>query len=93
LATFKVSTSDLRSLTSQLSALVGELGQAAQFSPDYGAAGHPRVESGLQAFFSDWSDGLDKIESNINELTQRLSGASDKYDGIDQSVASAFQLG
>ena len=91
MATFKVSTEDLRSLASQLSGLVGELGRAGQVVPDYGAVGNPRVESRLQSFFSDWSDGLDKIERNLNEITQRLSGAGDEYDGTDQAVAGAFQ--
>jgi hypothetical protein len=92
-ADFTVSTDDLRSLVSQLSTLSGDLGQAGHFSPDPGAGGDPGVESSIQSFFSDWSDGLNKIETNINELSQRLSGASDKYDGVDQSIASALQPG
>jgi hypothetical protein len=92
-ATFTVSTDDLRSLVSQLSTLVGELGAAGNFQPDWGAAGEPQVESSLQSFYSDWSDGLHTIETNINELSNRLSAASDNYDSTDQSIARALQTG
>ena len=70
---------------------MGELGQAGQITPDYGAAGHPRVESGLQSFFSDWSEGLQQIQTNLTHFTERLSGASDGYESTDQSIASEFQ--
>jgi hypothetical protein len=88
--TFKVSTEELGSLASQLSRLVGELGQAGQLTPDYGVAGHPHVESSLKSFFDDWSDGLHQIEQHLSELTQRLSSAGAHYDGTDQTLAGEF---
>lgn len=93
MSSFKVSTEDLQAFASQLSGLVGELGDAGGFSPDFSAAGSPRVESMLESFFAEWSDGLLEIQDNINQLTGRLSGAGEEYDGTDQAIATAFQPG
>lgn len=90
MGSFAVSTEDLQALVSSLSALVDELGQAGSFSPDVGSAGSPNVESSMQSFFSEWSDGLHKIQENIDEFTERLSVAAQKYQGTDSSIASAF---
>jgi len=92
-SSFKVSTEDLRALAGQLSGLVAELGQAGEMTIDGASAGEPRVEASIDSFFSDWSEGLSKIQTTLSEVMSRLSGASDDYDQADQSIAGAFGPG
>lgn len=90
MATFTVCTDDLQALVSSLSGLAGELKQAGHVSLDPGAAGNPRVESKLHDFFGEWSDGMNKIERNIEGITDRLSSAAQGYDETDEAIADVF---
>lgn len=90
MATFSVCTDDLQALVSSLSDLTDELKQAGHVSLDAGAAGNPRVESSLESFFSEWSDGMSEIERNIGSITDRLSAAAQGYDETDGSIADVF---
>jgi len=87
---FQVSTDDLAALTGRLSSLAGELGQAGHIQVDPGAAGHPAVESSLQSFFSDWSDGLQQVQNNLSQLSRRLGVAVENYDSVEGSATAAF---
>lgn len=90
---FTVSLDDLGSLVSELSSLTGELDQAGRITPDCAAAGSPRVESSMQSFFSNWSEGMDLIKHNLSLLTNALAGAREGYQKTDRAIAGQFQTG
>lgn len=86
---FKVSTDDLLALAAVMRSLTQEL-TAAGTTPSCGGVENPRVEDRLHSFFSDWSEGLGKIESNLAQIEQRLSAAGHSYEGTDNSIAQAL---
>jgi hypothetical protein len=90
---FAVSLDDLGSLVSELSGLAGELDQAGHITPDCASAGSPRVESSMQSFFRNWSEGMDMIKHNLSLLTNALAGARDGYQKTDSAIAGEFRTG
>jgi hypothetical protein len=87
---FAVTPDDLRSFASELSKLIGELAQAGNFTPDVSAAGSPIVESSMQSFFSDWSQGLNTIQQNLSKLSGALSSAGGAYQKTETSLTGSF---
>ena len=87
---FKVETDDVLSLVSVLRNLLQELSDAGGNTPDYSGVECPPVEDHLHSFFSDWSEGLAKIQTNFSKLTDRLEAAGKGYEGVDNSIVTAL---
>jgi hypothetical protein len=87
---FRVETSDLHSLVTVMRNLLQELSAAGGSAPAAGGLECPRVEDHLHSFFSDWSEGLDKVQSNFSALADRLAAAGQGYEGVDGSIVSAL---
>jgi uncharacterized protein YukE len=92
MATFEVTPSELQSLASQLSGLLGEL-EAATGTVSSGAGGAAQngpLESSIEGFLSDWSSSLQRLRTKLSEVAERLGAAGAGYESTDSDVAGHF---
>lgn len=91
-ACFTVDPDGLQALRSQLERIQDGIqnveNAADSYNPlDFGP--DDTVWNALQAFQSDWSNGLAKIGQNLTALETLLDKAAEDYRGTDQQIAQA----
>jgi uncharacterized protein YukE len=92
MSTFEVTPSDLQSLASQLSGLLGELEQAAGnvSSSASGAAQNGQLESAIDSFLADWSHSIQSLRTKLTEVADRLGDAGGHYESTESDIATHF---
>jgi uncharacterized protein YukE len=92
MAAFEVSPSELQSLASQLSGLLGELESATSnvSAGAGGAAQNGQLEGSIEGFLSDWSSSLQRLRTKLSEVASRLGAAGAGYESTDGDIASHF---
>jgi uncharacterized protein YukE len=92
MSAFEVTPSELQSLASQLTGLLGELETAASnvSSDAAGAAQNPQLESAIDGFLADWSHSVQSLKAKLTEVADRLSAAGGGYAGTDSDIAGHF---
>jgi hypothetical protein len=85
-----VSPDSLRALAGRLDDIHSELTATGSVISGYrGLLGSPDVDNALDDFFSNWSDGMNKIEGHLDGVVQRLRAAADAYEQTDQAIERA----
>jgi uncharacterized protein YukE len=92
MAAFEVTPSELQSLASQISGLLGELDAATAnvSSGAGGAAQNGQLEGSIEAFLSDWSSSLKGMRTKLSEVAERLGAAGEGYESTDSDIAGHF---
>jgi uncharacterized protein YukE len=89
-ASYAVSPDSLRALASRLETIHTELTTTGDVIGGYvGRLGAPEIDHALDDFFSNWSDGMNKIENHLEGVVTRLRNAADAYEGTDVDIANA----
>jgi hypothetical protein len=90
LSSYAVSPDSLRALAGRLDGIHSELvGTGSVIGGYSGLLGSPDIDRALDEFFSDWSDGMNKIQGHVEGVVQRLRAAADAYEQTDQGIAQA----
>ncbi len=88
--TFSVETETLRALADDLARVDSELKGLSGLVGGYaGLLGASKVESALNDFVHNWSQGVQMVTSNAAGLQQVAANAADAYDAADQSIGQA----
>jgi uncharacterized protein YukE len=89
-SSFVVSPDSLRDLASRLETIQTDLASTGAVIGGYaGQLGAPQIDSALDDFFSNWSDGMDEIKGHLDGAVTRLRAAADAYQGTDDDIATA----
>jgi hypothetical protein len=90
MGTFTVEPADLRALSAQIAELASQLDTASRVRHQHdGIAGSARVDGALTGFFAHWSDGMAKLNRELEDISKRLAAAATAYDESDAAVLKA----
>jgi hypothetical protein len=88
--TFSVETETLRALAVDLDSVDSTLqGLAGVVQGFAGQLGSSAVESALDKFVGNWSQGVSMVTNRASGLQQVAAGAANNYDESDTSIAQA----
>jgi hypothetical protein len=87
---FEVNTSDLLALAAVFQSLISELSAAGGSPPDFGGVENGMLEDRLHHFYSDWTEGFEKVGDDLKKVGERLNAAGNNYQGADHAIGAAF---